>query len=171
MWLPWWLSGKEFACNTGDACSIPALGRSPGEGNGYTLQYYCLGNSMNRSPWQATVHGVAKNWTQLSNWAHTNYLWIVALYLQVSNILLIKISFIDHYKQPLSLFGIKQLWGHYSSFLAYPHHNLTSSKHCSLSPSWDGVNMHILVHSGYDSYGMWSQKSGTLVAENQHIVK
>ena len=47
--------------------SIPGLGRSPGEGNSYPLQYSCLENSMNRVAWQATVHGVAKSWTQLSN--------------------------------------------------------------------------------------------------------
>ena len=37
--LPWWLSGKESTCNAGDMGSIPGLGSSPGEGNGYPLQY------------------------------------------------------------------------------------------------------------------------------------
>jgi len=46
---------------------IPESGRSPGEGNGNPLQYSCLGNPMDRGAWKATVHGVAKNWTQLSN--------------------------------------------------------------------------------------------------------
>ena len=41
---------KESACNVGDPVSISGLGRSPGEGNGYTLQYTCLENSMD-SPW------------------------------------------------------------------------------------------------------------------------
>ena len=49
-----------------DACSIPGLGRSPGEGNSNLLQYYCLGNPMNRGAWQAIVNGVAKSWTWLS---------------------------------------------------------------------------------------------------------
>jgi len=49
--------GKEFACNAGDLCSIPGLERSPGEGNGYPLQYPCLENSMDRGAWRATVHG------------------------------------------------------------------------------------------------------------------
>ena len=42
-------------------------GRSPGEGNGYTLQYSCLENSMDRGAWQAAVHGVAKSQIHLSN--------------------------------------------------------------------------------------------------------
>ena len=48
-----------------DAGSIPGLGRSPGGGNGYPLQYSCLENSMNRGVWRATVHRVAKSWIRL----------------------------------------------------------------------------------------------------------
>ena len=55
--------GKESACNVGDPGSIPGPGRSPGEVNGYPLQYSCLENSMDRGAWQATVHGVTKSWT------------------------------------------------------------------------------------------------------------
>ena len=44
--------------NAGDMGSIPGLGRSPGEGNGYTFQYSCLGNPMDREAWWAMVHGV-----------------------------------------------------------------------------------------------------------------
>ena len=51
----------------GDLGSIPRLGRSPGEGNGYPLQYSCLENPMNRGDWHATVHGVIKSQTQLNN--------------------------------------------------------------------------------------------------------
>ena len=51
---------KNLPANVGDAGSIPALGRSSGEGNGNTLQYSCLGNPMDRGAWWATVHGVAK---------------------------------------------------------------------------------------------------------------
>ena len=47
--------------------SIPESGGSPGEGNGYPLQYSCLENSMDRGGWQATVLGVTKSWIQLSN--------------------------------------------------------------------------------------------------------
>ena len=46
--LSWWFSGKESACNAGDSGSIPGLGRSPGEGNDYTLQYPCLENPMDQ---------------------------------------------------------------------------------------------------------------------------
>ncbi|CAI9159774.1 unnamed protein product [Rangifer tarandus platyrhynchus] len=52
---------KESACNVGDPALIPGSGRSSGEGNGNPLQYSCLGNSMDRAAWQATVHGVAKS--------------------------------------------------------------------------------------------------------------
>ena len=44
---------KNPPANTGDADSIPVLGRSPGEGNGNPLQYSCLENSINRGAWQA----------------------------------------------------------------------------------------------------------------------
>ena len=43
-------NGEESACNVGDLGSIPPLGRSPGEGNGYPLQYSCLENSVDREP-------------------------------------------------------------------------------------------------------------------------
>ena len=57
--------GKEYACNAGDVGLIPGSEGSPGEGNGYTLQYSCLENSMNRGAWWATVHAVQRvthNW-------------------------------------------------------------------------------------------------------------
>ena len=54
---------RESACNAGDPGSTPALGRSPGEGNGYPLQYSCLENPMDRGAWRATVPGVMKSWT------------------------------------------------------------------------------------------------------------
>ena len=60
--------GKEFTCNAGGPGSIPGLGRSPGEGNGYSLQYSCLENSMDRGACWATVDGVTNNWTPLSDW-------------------------------------------------------------------------------------------------------
>ena len=59
--------GKESVCNVGDLGSIPGLGRSSGEVNGYPLQHSDLGISMDRGAWQATVHGVRKSQTQLSD--------------------------------------------------------------------------------------------------------
>ena len=56
--IPWWLSGKESACNAGDSGSIPGSGRSPEEGHVYPLQYSCLENSMDRRAWWATVCGL-----------------------------------------------------------------------------------------------------------------
>ena len=64
--LPRWL-GKESACNARDVGSAPGSGRSPGTGNGNQLQYSCLGNPMGRGAWWATVHGVTKSCTQLSD--------------------------------------------------------------------------------------------------------
>ena len=58
--------GKESACSARDPDFIPGSGRTPGEGNGNPLQYSCLENPVDRGVWQATVHGVAKSWTQLS---------------------------------------------------------------------------------------------------------
>ena len=58
--LPRWLSVKESACQAGDVGLIPGSGRSPGERNGNSLQYSCLGNPMDRGAWWATVHGLAK---------------------------------------------------------------------------------------------------------------
>ena len=52
--------------DTGDAGSIPGLGRSPGEGNGNPLQYSCLQNPVDRGAWLATVCGVIKSQTRLS---------------------------------------------------------------------------------------------------------
>ena len=59
--------GKEHTCNAGEPGLIPGSGRSSGEGNGNPLQYSCLENSMDRGAWWATVHGVAKSQTRLSD--------------------------------------------------------------------------------------------------------
>ena len=59
--------GKESAQNAGDPGSITGLGRYHGEGNGHPLQYSGLENFMDREAWQATVHGITKSQTQLSN--------------------------------------------------------------------------------------------------------
>ena len=53
--------GKASACNGGGLGSIPGSGRSPGEGNGHPLKYFCLKNSMDGGAWWATVHGVTNS--------------------------------------------------------------------------------------------------------------
>ena len=58
---------KNPPANARDVGSIPGLGRSPGGEHGNPLQYFCLKNSMDRGAWWATVHGVTKNQTQLSD--------------------------------------------------------------------------------------------------------
>ena len=72
-WFPKWRSGKESAWNAGNLDLIPDSGRSSGGGNDNPLQYSCLENSTDKEAWRATVHRVAKSWTQLSHWqTHTS---------------------------------------------------------------------------------------------------
>ena len=71
LWIPQWLSSKESACNAGDRVGVGLIsgsGRYPGEGNGTSLQYSGLENSMDRGARWAIVHGSAKSQTQLSDW-------------------------------------------------------------------------------------------------------
>ena len=65
--FPCGLAGKESICNSGDLSSIPWLGRCPGEGKGYPLQYSGLENSLD-----CTVHGVTKSWTWVSDFHFTS---------------------------------------------------------------------------------------------------
>ena len=65
MSIPSGSGGEETACNARDLGLIPGLGRSR-EGNGNPLQYFCLGNPMERGTWQSSeIHGVTKSQTQL----------------------------------------------------------------------------------------------------------
>ena len=57
--------------NAEDAGSIPGLGRSPGKGNANPIQYSCLGNPVEKGAWWATVHGVTKSQSRLSDWSPT----------------------------------------------------------------------------------------------------
>ena len=59
----------------GNLSLIPGLERSLGEGNGYPLQYFCLEHSMDRGGWWASVHGIAKSWTWLSDFTFTFMHW------------------------------------------------------------------------------------------------
>ena len=62
--------GKQSACNVGDPGLLPGSGRSPGKGNGYSLQYSCLGNLIDRGAWRATVHGAIRVGQE---WAHFHF--------------------------------------------------------------------------------------------------
>ena len=59
-------AGYKSACNVGDLGLIPVLGRSPGEGNGQSLRYFCLENSIDGGAWWATVYGVTNSRRRLS---------------------------------------------------------------------------------------------------------
>ena len=67
MGFPGGSDNKESACRSRRPRFDPWVGKTSGEGNGYSFQYSCLENSTDRGAWQTTVHGVPKNWTQLSN--------------------------------------------------------------------------------------------------------
>ena len=62
---------KNLPVNAGQLGLIPGSGRPPGGGNGHPLQYSCLENPMDGGAWWASVHGVAKNWTRLSDFTFT----------------------------------------------------------------------------------------------------
>ena len=66
---------KVSARNAGDLGSIPGSGRSPGEGNGNPLQCSCLENPMDGGAWWATVHGVAKSRTRLSDFTSLHFMF------------------------------------------------------------------------------------------------
>ena len=76
MWLPWWFwtAVKNPPANAGDTGPIPGSRIPTGEGNCNPLQYSCLRNHMNRDAWLATVHGVAKSQTWLSDYTTTTAL-------------------------------------------------------------------------------------------------
>ena len=65
---------KNPPANVGDVGSIHGLGRFPGEENGNPLQYSCLENPMDGGAWWATVHGVTKSWTPLSDFTYLLHL-------------------------------------------------------------------------------------------------
>ena len=73
--LPWWLRWSTICLQCKRPRFNPFLGRSPGEGNGYPLQYSCLENSMDRGAWQARVHGVAKSQARLSDFHSLTHSW------------------------------------------------------------------------------------------------
>ena len=75
----WGFSGgsmvkKKSACNVGDLGSVPGSGIFPGEGNGNTFQYSCLENPVDGGAWWATVYGVAKSQTRLSDFTSLHFI-------------------------------------------------------------------------------------------------
>ena len=70
------MAQTEFACNVEDLGLIPGWGRSPGEWDGYPLQYSCLENPMDRGSWRAAVHGVAKSWTRMRDFHFLSFIVI-----------------------------------------------------------------------------------------------
>ena len=105
-YLPGGSNGKETACNAGDPGLIPGLGRSPGEGSGYSLQYSCLKNSMDRGTWWATVHGVTESQTQLSN---------VYLFFYLTPSSLLPSSKQPCFKQPAEVTYPESIFGFYNN--------------------------------------------------------
>ena len=66
--------GSDSKASAGDPGSIPGLGRSPGEGNGNPLQDSCLENPMDGGAWWATVHGITKSRTKLSDFTSLHFI-------------------------------------------------------------------------------------------------
>ena len=70
--LPWWVMGKETACNAGVAGSITGSGRYPRVEHGNPLQYSCLENPTDRGAWRTIAHGIAKSQSGLKRLEHTH---------------------------------------------------------------------------------------------------
>ena len=73
---------KESACDAGDLCSIPGVGRFPGEGNSNPLLYSCLENPMDRGARQAMVHGVSRVGQDLAT-KPPLFIWLVSFCFQM----------------------------------------------------------------------------------------
>ena len=84
--LPWWFRGKVSACNVGNLGLIPGSGRSTGEGNHNPLPYSCLENPMDRETWWATVHGVTKSWTRLTDFTYLLMNKLMSMHLKTEEI-------------------------------------------------------------------------------------
>ena len=104
---------KESACNAGDLGSIPGSGRSPGEGNGNPLQYSCLENPMDRGAWWATVHGVTKSRTLLSDFTFTFNVLITTFHKMIHFQIYINKSVLNKYSLEGLMLKLKlQYFGH-----------------------------------------------------------
>ena len=85
-------NSKESTCNTGDLGSIPGSGRSPGEGHGNSILYSCLENPMDRGAWQATVHGVEKSQTRLSDFTSLYFILAALSFCHCTGFSLVSVS-------------------------------------------------------------------------------
>ena len=108
MGVPGGSDSKASSCNAGDPSSVLGSGTSPGEVNvlplkGYSLQYCCLENSMDRGAWWAIVHGVTRSWTQLKQLSIYPPLLIIVSFLGHPSTLIGDINF-DHFIKVLTLF-------------------------------------------------------------------
>ena len=104
---------KSSAYNAGDPDSIPGSGRSLGEGNANSLQYSCLENPMDEGAWYATVHGVAKSRTPLSDFTFTFLIHEVSVNTKWNNVNKVLRSHTIHFnfhECQLSLVVIPQGW-------------------------------------------------------------
>ena len=79
------VKSEKCACNEGDPDSMTGSGKSPREGNGNPLQYSCLENPMDGGAWQATVQGVSKSQTRLTNNHTCTYVYILSRSLMSSS--------------------------------------------------------------------------------------
>ena len=97
-------SSSVLSCNAGELGWIPGLGRSPGEGNDYPLQYSWLENSMDRTAWQATVHGGSKELDMLERL--TLSLFIARIIMKVKSLSRVRLFATPRtvaYQAPLSM--------------------------------------------------------------------
>ena len=126
---------KASAHNVGDLGSIPGLGRSPGEGNSNPLQYSCLENPMDGGAWWATVHGVAKSRTRLSDYLSQSRSLNKGLVkgrftitLEIWNMCVPLISWITLPFFPIILRGIWYLFNKFHLHLNYLEHSTFGHK-------------------------------------------
>ena len=99
--LPWWLSGKEAFCNTGDTGDvdlIPGSGTSPREGNGNPFQYFSQDNPKDRAAWWTTIHGVANSQTRLNRYAQ--HIWPLDLRTHITFLCIKHSSLLHRWHQP-----------------------------------------------------------------------
>ena len=137
MCFPAGSDSKESASSAGDLSSIPGLGRSLEEGNGYSCQYFCLENSMDRGAWRAIVHGVAKSWTWLSDF-HFHGVQKPNKYISALNGINLKDANPCSSSQHDSGFPIKALVLLFSADSAYSQVKTIKSRKCVsvLSSNW-----------------------------------